>query len=225
MKTIPQTQRQQAMMLIEWLAIVFVIILLFGWLLLPRYDSSNSARAKRINCLGNLKSIGLSFRMWSNDNEDKFPWQVPVATNGTFEFAESPEAFRHFLAVSNELSSPKVLACSSDEKVTRVSDWAKVRNTSLSYFIGLDSNEAFPQTILSGDRNITGGVLASNGIMRMAATDQAGWGSDIHKRQGNLGLADGSALQFSEGSLRKTIQTALLSTNVAALRFSIPKPN
>ncbi len=164
-------------------------------------------------------------RMWANDNGDKFPWQVSCETNGTLEFAESTQVFRHFLAVSNELSSPKVLACSSDKKVSRESDWAKLNNTHLSYFVGLDSNEAFPQTILSGDRNITGRVLASNGIMRFAATNQAGWGADLHNHQGNIGLGDGSALQFSESTLPKQIQAALLSTNVAALRFSIPKPN
>ena len=164
-------------------------------------------------------------RMWANDNDDKFPWQVSCETNGTLEVAESPEVFRHFLAVSNELSSPKVLACSSDMKVSRESDWTKLNNGHLSYFVGLDANDGFQQTILSGDRNITGGVPASNGIVRFGATNQAGWGSDLHNRQGNIGLGDGSAMQVTEKSLRTQIQSALLSTNVSALRFSIPKPN
>lgn len=204
------------------LAAVLFIALVMIW---PMVQWRAQPRSKRINCVSNLKQVGLGFRMWSNDHEDKFPWQVPLATNGTFEFAESTQVFRHFLAVSNELTSPKVLACTSDEKVSRESDWAKLNNSHLSYFVGLDSNEAFPQTIISGDRNITGGVFASNGIMRLAATNQAGWGADMHKHQGNIGLADGSAQQFSDRSLPKQIQAALLSTNVEALRFSIPKPN
>ena len=150
---------------------------------------------------------------------------MPVTTNGTLEFAESPEVFRHFLAVSNELTSPKVLACSSDKKVSRESDWTKLNNGHLSYFVGLDSNEALPQTILSGDRNIIGGVLASNGIVRFSSTNEAGWNQDMHKGAGNIGLGDGSAHQVTINSLRKQIQAALLSTNVDALRFSVPKPN
>jgi hypothetical protein len=203
-------------------AAVLFISLVMIWPWIPRQAKP---RSSRVNCVSRLKQIGLALRMWSNDNGDQFPWQVSCETNGTLEFAESTNVFHHFLALSNELSSPKVLACTSDMKVSQESDWTKLNNTHLSYFVGLDSNEAFPQTILSGDRNITGGVLASNGIMRFGATNQAGWGTDLHNRQGNIGLADGSAQQFSEKSLPRQFQSALLSTNVAALRFSIPKPN
>jgi len=176
------------------------------------------------NCVSNLKQIGLAMRMWSNDHDDKFPWQVSSETNGTLEFAESPAVFRHFLAVSNELTSPKVLACSSDKKISRESDWGKLNNAHLSYVVGLDSNEALPQTILSGDRNIIGGVVASNGIVRFGSTNEAGWTQDMHKGAGNIGLGDGSAHQVTVNGLRKQIQSALLSTNVEALRFSVPKP-
>jgi len=164
-------------------------------------------------------------RIWAIDNGDKFPWQVSSETNGTLEFAESTEVFRHFVVLSNELASPKVLACKSDEKISRVTDWTNLNNAHLSYFVGLDSNETLPRTVLSGDRNITGGVLASNGIVRFSSTNEAGWNQEMHKGAGNLGLADGSAMQVTVNSLRKQIQAALLSTNVDALRFSIPKPN
>lgn len=212
------------MTIIEILAVVFILVIVAGFLL-PAIFRPRGTSGTRINCVSNLKQVGLAMRMWSNEHEEKFPWQVPVATNGTLEFAESPEVFRHFLAVSNELTSPKVLACSSDKKISRESDWTKFSNAHLSYFVGLDSNEALPQTILSGDRNITGGVLASNGIVRFSSTNEAGWSQDMHKGAGNIGLGDGSAHQVTINGLRKEIQAALLSTNVDALRFSIPKPN
>src|SRR2546425_1271116 len=178
------------MTFLEVLAVIFILVLVAGFLL-PTL--SRPRGASRINCLSNLKQIGVAMRMWSNDHGDKFPWQVPVATNGTLELAESPEVFRHFLAVSNELTSPKVLACSNDKKISRESDWTKFSKAHLSYFVGLDSNEALPQTILSGDRNIIGGVLASNGIVRFRSTNEAGWNQDMHKGAGNIGLGDGSA--------------------------------
>ena len=225
MKTNPRACRTRGLTFLEAVAVAAVLfislVMIWPWI----QQQTRPPRSNRINCISNLKQVGLAMRMWSNDNGDQFPWQVSCETNGTLEFAESTNVSLHFLAISNELTSPKILACTSDEKVSRESDWTKLNNTHLSYFVGLDSNEAFPQTILSGDRNIIGGVLASNGIMRMGATNQAGWGTDLHKRQGNIGLGDGSAQQFSEGSLRKQIQAALLSTNVSALRFSIPKPN
>jgi len=214
---------QRGMTFIEGVAVAAVLFILLV-VLWPRSVGA-PANAKRINCLSQLKAIGLSFRMWSNDNGDKFPWQVPVATNGTLEFAESPEVFRHFLAISNELSSTKVLACASDTEISRVSDFVKLNNAHLSYFVGLEANEAFPQTILSGDRNILGGTVTTNSLVRFDSQSPAHWGTELHNRQGNIGLSDGSALQFTDNSLRKQIEAALLSTNVGALRFSIPKPN
>jgi len=211
--------------LVEVIIVVAVLGILACLCLSLQSPRGPKERARRINCLSGLKSIGLAFRMWSNDHGDKFPWQVSVETNGTMELVETPQVFRHFAAISNEVVSPKILVCAADSERERVSSWDKCNNRNLSYCVGLDSNEALPQTILSGDRNITGGVLASNGIMRFGATNQAGWNQEMHKGAGNIGLADGSSLQFTENSLRKQIQAALLSTNVNALRFSIPKPN
>jgi competence protein ComGC len=204
--------------------ITIVMIFILAILILPAV-TPRPVRAKRITCMSNLKQVGLAMRMWSNEHEEKFPWQVSGASNGTLEFAESPAVFRHFLALSNELTSPKVLVCNSDKNASRESDWTKLNNAHLSYFVGLDSNHALPQTILSGDRNIIGGMLASNGIVRFSFTNEAGWNQDMHKGAGNIGLGDGSVMQVTANSLGKQIQAALLSTNVDALRFSIPKPN
>src|SRR5258705_6914438 len=170
MKTNPRACRTRGFGFPE--AVALAAVLFVGLAVLwPMLTPRTGCRSPRINCVSNLKQVGLAMRMWANDNDDKFPWQVSCETNGTLEVAESPEVFRHFLAVSNELSSPKVLACSSDMKVSRESDWTKLNNGHLSYFVGLDANDGFQQTILSGDRNITGGVPASNGIVRFGATN------------------------------------------------------
>jgi type II secretory pathway pseudopilin PulG len=202
MKTNSETQRQKAMTLVEWLVVAFVIILLFV-LLLPRYNASNSARAKRIYCLSNLKQIGLAMRMWANDHGDNFSWQVPVATNGTLEFTESPEVFRHFLALSNQLSSPKVLTCPSDTKKSRVSDWVEFSGANLSYFVRLDSDEGRPQTILSGDRNLTTNGKPAVGLVTVAPNTVLGFTREIHQARGNIVLGDGSAQQMSAASTTK----------------------
>jgi type II secretory pathway pseudopilin PulG len=212
----------KAMTLVE-VIVVTVVVFILALIILPSLTPARP-RASGINCVSNLKQIGLAFRMWSGDHGEKFPWQVSMSETGTLEFAESPAAYRHFLAVSNELSSPKVLACSTDKKVLRQPDWSKLNNAHLSYFVGLEANEANPQTILSGDRNITGGALDTNGIMGFDTLSAAGFGPDLHNHAGNIGLGDGSAQQTTDNSFRKQIQSALQSTNVAALRFSIPKP-
>lgn len=180
-------------------------------------------RSQRINCVSNLKQIGLAMRMWANDNGDQFPWEVALAKKGTLELADSPDVYRHFLAVSNELNSPKILACPTDTKVTRVTDWPSLGNTNLSYFIGLDADESRPQSILSGDRNITGGQFVTNRVMRFTKDSPASWGADLHEHEGNIALGDGSALQLTTPLLRKQIQSTWLG-GASDLRVSIPTP-
>ena len=81
---------------------------------------------------------------------------------------EEPTVYRHFLSLSNELQTPKIVLCPSDglgrvEAVnwstnrTRGRDAAQyfAGNSSVSYFVGFEADETLPQSLLSGDRNIT----------------------------------------------------------------------
>ena len=78
----------------------------------------------------------------------------------------------------------------------------------LSYFAGLDASETEPQTILSGDRNVskTSWTQADLGNV----TGQ--FDRNIHNDQGNIGLADGSAQQVNSAGLRKLVEGHLRST-------------
>jgi hypothetical protein len=185
------------------------------------------APAARISCVSKLKQINLAFRMWANDHGDQFPWEVTSeGTNGgTKEFVLTGETWRHFQAVSNELNSPKVLACPSDSRKP-ASDWTSFTNHShLSYFVGLDADETKPQTILTGDRNLTSPTAKPvKGVLALAATDRAEWTQQLHKGQGNLGLADESAMQVNNAvSLGKQFQAAFNSTTQAVFRLALPE--
>ena len=45
-------------------------------LLLPALARAKK-KAQRINCVNNLKQVGLAFRLWGGDNDDKYPPRVP----------------------------------------------------------------------------------------------------------------------------------------------------
>ena len=107
--------------------------------------------------------------MWSNDNECLFP-QVSTNSAGSLAWANSPQVFRHFQVMSNELVTPKILLCPLDSKRTKATDFTNFSNANLSYFIALDADESKPHRLLSGDRNLTGGTL-SNGFLRIIASN------------------------------------------------------
>jgi hypothetical protein len=222
MKTTLHPYRRHAVTRTDIIGIVAAaagILFILG-IALPAYFHSK-ARDRRISCLCNLKQVGLAFRMWSNDHADSFPWKVSDKDGGTLEIVSSGEAFRHFQAVSNELVSPKMLVCPSDETRRRVTTWEDVNNRSLSYFVGLNADEARPQTILSGDRNISGGKDAGGNTMEFDL-HVGTWGNEIHRRLGNLGLGDGSAIMTSPESLRVQLDRDQMSYTNGPTRLEIP---
>ena len=219
MKIKSRANRTAALTLVEML-IVIVTIVLLALVVLPMM-SGMQPRSPRINCVSNLKQVGLAFRMWSNDHGDKFPWQASTNQGGSMEFIPTGEVFRHFLAASNELSSPKMLTCHSDKKRKKVSDFAKLSNRNVSYFIGLGADEALQQSILAGDRNITGGVLTNRSVL-LVSSNTAAWGADIHSHAGNLGLGDGSVKQVMDRDLRRQLSADQEARNTNVTWLVIP---
>lgn len=167
-------------------------------------DATSAAKMRRIHCVSNLKQVGLSFRMWSNDHDDKFPMIVPAAKTGSMESIESGNSAGHFLVMTNELYSPKILTCLADDRKV-VTNFSKFTKANLSYFVGLEADEARPEKILSGDRNVTNGLPANNSVLELPPDQAAGWTEKIHAEAGNLGLSDGSVTQVSTPHLRERL--------------------
>ena len=208
------------------LLIVLMTAVMFLGVVLPMLNRPTCRGGTRIKCISNLKQIGLAFRIWANDHGEKFPVQLEASgTNGgTMEFNLTGEVWRHFQILSNELNSPRILACNADQSRSRTMDWHQFTNNfHLSYFVGLDADETNPQTILSGDRNLTSmTVKAVKGVLNLASNDTAGWTKDIHNLAGNIGLGDGSAHQVNSSMLNKQLQAALLSTTQTVHRLALP---
>src|SRR5258706_1380047 len=98
-------------------------------------------RTRGICCNCNLKQVGLAFKLWAGDHQEKFPMQVSVTNGGTMEMVDSGKTFMHFAAISNELSTPKVLVCPADRTRKRAADFcADLDNAKISYFVGVDAN-------------------------------------------------------------------------------------
>ncbi len=69
-----------AITFIEVLLIITVLLVLAS-LALP-FRARAKAKSPRINCLNNLKQIGIAYRLWANDNGDSFPSQQSIWNGG-----------------------------------------------------------------------------------------------------------------------------------------------
>jgi prepilin-type processing-associated H-X9-DG protein len=180
-------------------------------------------KAQKINCTNNLKQVGLAFRIWEGDNNDRYSMAVGSASGGANEFmshssgAATPTAPSKvecpgmaFMVMSNELSTPRILFCPSDNIHTANSGYAtnfsytdllyiatpavntapaaqkgedSNGNSKISYFINGDATEANPQDIMTGDDNI------GNASPLTSATAAAGYRFGANATASTVGVA------------------------------------
>jgi competence protein ComGC len=210
--------QRAAFTLLEVLVVIGTLFLLVVVVLVVQNTTSCKGRSSRISCASNLRQIGLAFRMWANDHNEKFPMALTIAEGGTKELALQGLPLASFTIISNELNNPKPLSCPDDDKRTRATNFTRLRPKNLSYFLGLDASEMNPASILAGDRNMCINGQPTNGFVEITNWAAVTWSARIHNRQGNIGLADGSAHQVTDNQIQKQLQASGATTN----RFAIP---
>ena len=148
------------------------VIALLLWILLPAIAHYQERNRVRVHCANKLKNIGFAFRDFATDNNDAFPQQLSTNQGGVRELVDSglggtgdpTRTFWIFVAMSNNLATPKTLVCPYDKHRAPISNFIGMvrvplaqggQNAALSYFVNLDANERQPQAILAGDRNLS----------------------------------------------------------------------
>jgi type II secretory pathway pseudopilin PulG len=83
-------------------------------LLLPALGNAKS-KAQSIQCLNNLKQLGLAARLYSVDHDGRYP--------------------STWLQMTNEIGSPRILACPADTAHPRATAWAGLGPSNFSYVL------------------------------------------------------------------------------------------
>jgi prepilin-type processing-associated H-X9-DG protein len=161
---------------------------------------------------------------------------VPAAEGGSADFASGANQqnfiWRHFSALSNELSTPKIVVCPSDQRNESTTFATNApagnknvipfnNNKNLSYFVAMEADETRPQAFLSGDRNIICPTavpprndtkaslitnLGTNHISSGNTQTGAFYTNTMHNLQGNVCMGDGSVQQFSSSRLKEALR-------------------
>ena len=154
---------------------------------------------------------------------------IPNPTNQTAKITipAAQGQWLHFAVMSNELADVKLIRCPSDPDVSSGGDvktfidfYTRATDANnkyyLSYFVGVDASETYPQTLLFGDRNVVCPNMAlttnaKQSIMVMlgsgtntlytTAGQRPRWRDTIHQNNGNVTLGDGSVQQYTEARL------------------------
>jgi prepilin-type N-terminal cleavage/methylation domain-containing protein/prepilin-type processing-associated H-X9-DG protein len=204
MKTeFPFRSRSEAFTLTE----LMVVIVLLGLMAMIFLGSASLAKIKsaRIQCVHNLKNIGLAIRIFEEEPGEKSPVN-PSLFRGQQNAAENIVAYRVFRELANEFSTPEILICPADRR-KEARNIAELRNENISYFLGLPEERLDPAGFLAGDRNLAvSGAPVKPGLVTLFPDAEIGWTSEMHQSQGNVAMMDGSVQQSNNEGLGRIMR-------------------
>jgi prepilin-type processing-associated H-X9-DG protein/prepilin-type N-terminal cleavage/methylation domain-containing protein len=213
------SRRAGAFTLVELLCVIAIIGILAA-LMLPALNQSQS-RVKRIECESHLHQLGIAFQVFTHDHGDKFPMAVPLAEGGSMEFVQNGRAaggefyfsFRHFQALSSELSTPAILVCPADTRLP-ATNFGALLNRNVSYFVGVNAEFSKPDSLLAGDRNLTANALPNPSILHSEADNRLRWTWEMHQFKGNILFADGHVEEWNNATLASAAEGQLAGADL-----------
>jgi competence protein ComGC len=227
MKLRHHRQTNQGMTLVEAVVVIFVIAVL-AMVLVPALLAPNHPGRARISCTYNLKQFALAAKIWAGDHNDQYPMEASVSNGGTLELMNTPDAWKAFQVLSNELSTPTVLGCPEVfPHGGYATNFDENLKNKISYFIGLGLTDTNANGLLAGDDNfLNQGSPVKPGLFEITSGTPVGWDSSRHTdietyawiyrksvSCGNVALGDGSVQSLNNSTLRDQMRRTGLATN------------
>jgi prepilin-type N-terminal cleavage/methylation domain-containing protein len=213
-----------AFTLIELLVVVAIIAIIFAsaW---PMHKGVK-VRASGVQCMSNLRQIGLELIMYAQDNKDLFPWQVSTNRGETEELIQGGIAADHFAKLAPYRLPTQVFICPTDkERHVGATNYIGFSDSNLSYFVSLRAALVpFPTNvfnlILSGDRHLAWnnqplkvGIFSATNSAAMSWTKELHWAKNQPETMGVLAFADGHCETVKAPKLPATFQRQNLTTS------------
>lgn len=196
-----------------------IVVLLLAALLLPQIAHKNDKNGI-IYCMMNVRQISVSYILWSQDHEEKFPMEISVTNGGAMELVAKGNVAACFMTMSNQLPSPKILICPSDLRHIAATNFGpSFNNSHISYFADLDASKDPARGLLVGDSNFSiHDVPVNSGILGLSSNLPVTWTLTRHPRGGTVGFVDGHAEEVVNSTLPRVLEQFGAANN----RLAIP---
>ena len=170
-----------------------------------------------IACVNNLKQVMLGQMVWANDHRST---NLPAGDVGFGRLLSSGDIASYYKTLSNELVSPKILACPSDSRKP-APDFQSLTTNHLSYFLNLDAMSGVDaSTVVNGDRHITFTPAPHGPNVILTTNLSMQWTKKLgHGDMGNISFLDGSVQKTTSRYLATTL---LSPSNTVPQRLLFP---
>ena len=237
--------RERAFSRAELLALLAALGLL-ALVVIPAL-ANGQATGARVACLNNLRQVSLGFRQWADDHSDSvegYYWwsRKRTETNWTTTLVTydsgiplptiSGTLWFQYYVLSNELATPRILACPSDATARVADDFShggfggfrhsNYQNQAISYPLYLHALAEQPHAVLASDYNVRAdwefsGCYTGAGafsILYRLWFPNTGWTNGaVHDNIGNVAFTDGRAETLTDTGLRAALSRRMTNEN------------